>query len=180
MCKPTDPRIAKLLEDRNTTNKVLANFIRDNEDISEYNDFLLMKTISQNIKEFADILLLLTIAIHYRYDKEHIKKAVEILSIIKLEYEVWLEILKYKETWYFKVSKSIEIITIQRCLETAPNEKAAIAIYSYCLTTPTISEKILKIAVARANISEKRWTAILSNSSTGTVEEILEIRASLI
>ncbi len=169
MKSPIDLRVIELLN--NGTNESIKIFMRDHKDISENDDFLLMGKISQTIKEFADVLLLLTIAIHYRYEKKYTAKIVEILSDIKLEHEIWLQILKYKETWYFQFSESIEIITIKRCLETAPRNKTAAAIYDYCLTARNISKERLEKAVAKACISKKRRKIIIS--SRATVEKII-------
>jgi hypothetical protein len=173
----THQTLGELLKDSETTIKEYSIFMIKNTDLDQDSDFKIMNKASERIKSFDDAKRLLTMGIHYRNSKNHIKKLVEIFSTIKIEYEVWSALLTYDDPWYLKVSEELETIIIQRSFETVPIEEIS-TIYNYCFKKSTASRERMRIAISQANIPKEKWSIIGKISSDAEIKKISEEKIS--
>ncbi len=130
--------------------------------ISKEIDHELMKKMARQAKTFKELEQLFTAGFHYRKDSSYSGFITKELSMQEINCNVWLEVLNYKDPWYFRISTSLERLTLLKIFNACNSEKII-----------EISEKYFK----KSNFSTNTMLSSLSDAqiSIDTCKEIKDI-----
>jgi hypothetical protein len=137
-------------------------------------DYELIKKMAQQAKTFDDLILLFTAAFHYRKDDSYIGIVVKELSQQEISYKVWLEVLNYKDPWYFRISTSLERLTLLRIFESEVDTETIVSISYNYFKKSTFSTNLMLSALSSAKISADKWKDIKNLSLRKEIKELAE------
>jgi len=127
--------------------------------ISREVDIELMGKIAQKIETSANILRLFTAGLHYRKEKDYgglIAK--ELLNLKKkMPHKTWIEILRHKDPWYFRISFSIEKVVLVKTFETAPGDQTIVDICNEYYKKGHFSISTIESALSSSELSIETW-----------------------
>lgn len=130
--------------------------------ISKEIDHELMKKMARQAKTFKELEQLFTAGFHYRKDSSYSGFIAKELSTQEINCDVWFEVLNYKDPWYFRISTSLERLTLLKIFNACNSEKII-----------EISEKYFK----KFNFSTNAMLSCLSDAqiSIDTYKEIRDL-----
>jgi hypothetical protein len=144
--------------------------------ISKEVDFELIKKISKQAKTFEDLVRLFTAVFHYRQDKDYSGIVVKELSgpEIKIDHKIWVELITYKDPWYFRISSSLERLSLIRAFESAPDEKIIVEICKKYFKKSTFCLSTMISALSASQLSVNTWKEIKNLSEEKEVKKIAD------
>ncbi|MFA5432015.1 MAG: hypothetical protein WC319_03975 [Candidatus Paceibacterota bacterium] len=146
--------------------------------ISKEADYELIKKMAQQVKSSEDFILLLTAAFHYRKDDSCVAIVVKELSNQEISYKIWLEVLNYKDPWYFRISSSLERLTLSRIFESEVDPEIIVSISYDYFKKSTYSTSIMLSALSNAKISPNKWQEIRDLSTRKEIKTIAQEKIS--
>lgn len=137
-------------------------------------DYELIKKMAQQARTLEDLLMLFTAAFHYRKNDSYIGMVIKELSVQEIRYEVWLEVLNYKDPWYFRISTSLERLTLLRIFESTVDTEIINNISRNYFKKSTFSTSIMLSSLSNANLSVRKWEEIKNLSLRKEIQKIAE------
>lgn len=141
--------------------------------ISKEIDEELLRKMARQAKTFADIERILTAGLHYRADSSYSGFISKELSAQEINSKVWVEVLNYNDPWYFRMSTSLERLTLLRVFN-ASDSKTIVDISERYFKKSSCYTNMMLFSLSDAQITIETWKEIRELSRRKEIKKIAE------
>jgi hypothetical protein len=139
-------------------------------------DVELLSIMAKKSTTFKDVMEVSRVFFHYRKDDRYFKLFVKEYSKPenKVNWREWFLYLTFNDSWYLRVSRSIEHFVLSKIFETAP-EKTIIETIDFCFKENYYRFKSISFVLSNANLPIETWEIIRNNTTRKEYKEIWQI-----